>query len=69
MLICLTAAPALSYCSSAVAAAAAAAAAAATAGVPMVKLLFGKLVDDGGDAAAERLSAMADAVWPPTAGA
>ncbi|KAF6262124.1 hypothetical protein COO60DRAFT_1699425 [Scenedesmus sp. NREL 46B-D3] len=36
-------------------------------GTPMVTLLFGRLVDDGGDAAAERLSAMADAVWPPTA--
>jgi hypothetical protein len=33
----------------------------------MVTLLYSKLVDEGGDAAAERLSAMADAVWPPTA--
>ncbi|WIA32542.1 hypothetical protein OEZ86_003353 [Tetradesmus obliquus] len=36
--------------------------------VPMVTLMYGKLIDDGGDAAAERLEAMADAVWLPTAG-
>uniref|UniRef100_A0A383V885 C3H1-type domain-containing protein n=1 Tax=Tetradesmus obliquus TaxID=3088 RepID=A0A383V885_TETOB len=36
--------------------------------VPMVTLLYGKLIEDGGDAAAERLAAMADAVWLPTAG-
>ncbi|WIA12399.1 hypothetical protein OEZ85_012445 [Tetradesmus obliquus] len=36
--------------------------------VPMVTLMYGKLIDNGGDAAAERLEAMADAVWLPTAG-
>lgn len=38
------------------------------AGTPMVAFMFGHLIDVAGQLAAQRLCAMADAVWPPGGG-